>query len=145
VGVLGRREGVGARHAAGLGPDHGEQGALHGALVDLDVASDLEPPEQVEELLEGDALRVEPQEAVAGEHAQVAEHLALVGEERGVAARAGRERDHVVGDLPLQEVARLAPGEDELAALGAVDHARALAQRPVVGRGIGDGHHCPSS
>ena len=68
-----------------------------------------------------DALAVEQQLVARVEDAQVAEHLALVGQEGGVAARAGLERLDVVGDLALQEVLDLGAGERQLAALGAVE------------------------
>ena len=51
------------------------------ALVQLDVVADLEAADHVEERLQRDALGVEQQLVAAVEDAQVAEHLALVGEE----------------------------------------------------------------
>ena len=65
-------------------------------------------------------------EVLAAQDAQVGAQLALVVEDRRVAAAAGRERLHVVGDLALEEVDRLAAAQRELGALGAVDQAGGL-------------------
>jgi hypothetical protein len=58
-----------------------------------------------------------------------------VREDGGVAAAAGRERLDVVGDLPLEEVGRLAAADEELPALGAVDQTDRLGDELVVACG----------
>ena len=58
------------------------------------------------------------------EDAHVPEHLALVREERGVAAGAGHQRLDVVGHLPVQEGLGLGARQCELAAAGAIDDER---------------------
>jgi len=116
-----------ARHRPGervrVGPDEREQPTLKGALVQLAVEADLEPPQGVEERLEGGSL-AEQEQLVAGwadiDHPQVSEHLALVGQQRGVTAAAGRERLDLVADLAVEERLGIGPGERELAARGAV-------------------------
>ena len=146
MGVLDVREVLGAGHAARLGPDQRQQAGLERPLVQLDVAAELEAADHVEELLEGGALAVEEQLVARVEHAEVAEHLALVGEERGVAAGAGLEALDVVRHLAVEELLRLAPRERELAALGAVDDRAALEHRPVRVRArVRQRHHAPSS
>ena len=57
------------------------------------------------------------------QHAQVAEHLALVRQERRVAALAGAQIGELVGQLAVEELDRVGAGEGELAPLGAVDQA----------------------
>jgi hypothetical protein len=129
------------RHPAGVGAEQGEQAALECALVQLDVHAELEAPDHVEELLERRALGVDPQLRAGVQHAQVPEHLALVGEERGVAAVPRLERLDVVRDLAVEEGLRLGPGERELAAFGAVGERACLARGAVLGGElIGDGH-----
>jgi hypothetical protein len=123
-----------AGDAPRLRADQREQRRLERALVQLDVAAELVPADHVEQLLQRRALCVEQQLVAEVEHAQVAEHLALVGEERRVAAAAGLQRLDVVGDLALQERLRLRAGQGQLAALGAVDQER-----------VGGAHHSPSS
>ena len=76
------------RRPARIRPDQRQQAALQRALVQLDVEPELVAPDHVEELLQRDALAVEQQLVAEVEHAQVALHLALVVEERRVAARA---------------------------------------------------------
>ena len=136
VGVL-VDEVLGAGDAPRVGADERQQRGLQRSLVDFDVAPELVAPNHVEQLLQGDALGVEQQLAAGVEHAQVAEHLALVREERGVAAAARHEPLDVVGDLALEERLGLGSGERELAALGAVDEAARVGQHV----GVGDGGH----
>ena len=94
----------------------------------------------VEQRLKRHSLGVDPQLGVGGvEHAQVGQHLALVGQQRGVAAAAGRERLDVVGDLAGEQLLGLRPGQRELAALGAVDEGDVLGQQAVGGCGFVDG------
>ena len=123
----------------GLRPDQRQQPQLERALVELNVAPELVAADHVEELLQRDALGVEQQLVAQVEHPHVAEHLALVREEGGVAAAPRLERLDVVRDLAVQEVLRLRAGQRELAALGAVDETAGLGQRPVPGVGD-DGH-----
>ena len=111
-------------------PDQRQQPALERALVQLDVAAELVAPDHVEQLLQRDPLGVEQQLVAEVEDPQVAEHLALVGEERGVAAVPGVERLDVVGHLAVQELLGLGTGQRELAALGAVDQARPARSAP---------------
>ena len=95
----------------------------------------------VEEPLQRDALAVQEQLAVRVEDPQVAEHLALVREEGGVAAGPRRERLDVVGDLTVEELLGVGAGQRELAALGAFDQRAAARERLVVGlRDVGDCH-----
>ena len=77
---------------------------LQRALVQLDVAPELVAADHVEELLQRDPLAVEQQLVAEVEDPQVAEHLALVGEEGGVAAVTRRQAEDVVGHLAVQEV-----------------------------------------
>ena len=89
--------------------------------------------QRVEEHLQCDALGVEPQLAAGAQHAQVGEHLALVGQQRRVAAAAGRQRLDVVADLAVEHLGRLGPGQGELAARGAVDERDLLGDEAVGG------------
>ncbi len=107
--------------------------------MQLDVVADLEAADHVEQLLQRDALGVELQlrrrsvRALAGrEDAQVAEHLALVREERRVAPFARGEVGQLVGDLAVEELHGAGAGQRELAALGAVEQAAALADDAVL-------------
>ena len=96
----------------------------------------------VEQRLQRHALGVDPQLRGGVEHAQVGEHLALVGQQGGVAAAARRERLDVVRDLAGEQLLGLRPGERELAALGAIDEGDLLGQ-PAIGGSIldaGGGH-----
>jgi hypothetical protein len=106
--------------------DQRQQAALERALVQLAVEADLEAPQGVEERLEGRSLAEEQQLASGIEHAQVGEHLALVREQRGVAAAAGLEGLDLVADLPVEELLRSGARQRELPALGAVDEGGAL-------------------
>ena len=83
-----------------------------------------------------DALGVEPELVVGVEHPQVGQHLALVGQQRRVAAAAGDQRLDVVGDLAGEQLLGLRPRERELAALGAVDERDLLGQEAVGGCGF---------
>ena len=76
-----------------------------------------------------DALGVEQQLVAGVEDPQVAQHLALGGEERRVAALARGQRLDVVGDLALEEALGLRAGQRELAALGAVEQSARLGER----------------
>jgi len=117
--LLGREPGH-AGDGAGGRPDQGEQGLLHRPLVQRGLPADRRPAQLVEERLERDPLAVEVELgslAADPQHPQVAEHLALVGQQRGVAAVALLERLDLVGDLARQQARRLAAGEGELAAL----------------------------
>ena len=67
--------------------------------------------------------------------AQVGAELALVGEDGGVPALPGRERLHVVRDLALEEVRRLAAAHEELRAVGAVHQPGRLGDQLVVACG----------
>jgi hypothetical protein len=90
----------GAREPARVGPDQRQQPGLERALVQLDVHPELVAADHVEQPLQGRALGVEQQLVAGVEDPQVALHLALVGQERGVGAGAGDQRLDVVGDLP---------------------------------------------
>ena len=87
--------------------------------------AELVAADHVEELLQRHPLAVEQQLVAEVEDPHVAEHLALVGEEGGVAAVARRQADDVVGHLAVQEVLGLRARQRELAALGAIDDERA--------------------
>ena len=65
--------------------------------------------DHVEQLLQRDPLAVDQQLVPEVEDPQIAEHLALVGEEGGVAPAARLQAEDVVGHLALQEVLGLAP------------------------------------
>src|SRR5215207_492305 len=134
VRVLHLPQVVGARDPAGVGADQREQPALDRALVQLHGAPELEAPDHPEQVLQRDALAVEQQLVARVEDPQVAEHLALVREEGGVAAGAVRQALHVVRDLAVQELLRLGARQRQLAALGAVDEER-----------VGGRHHSVSS
>jgi hypothetical protein len=110
----------------GAWPDQGEQAAFDGAFVQLAVEPDLVAADRVEEGLQRAALAQQEQLHAGVDHAQVGEHLALVGEQRGVAALPGLERLDLVGHLAVEERLRLGAGQRELAALGAVDERHAL-------------------
>ena len=76
------------------GPTNDSKPALECALVELYVVAHLEAADHVEEGLQRDALGIEQQldgasPVAHSEDAQVAEHLALVGQEDGVAALPG--------------------------------------------------------
>ena len=73
---------------AGARPDHRQQPLLERALVQLGVPADRAAADLVEERLQRGALADEQQLVAGREHAQVAEHLALVRQERRVAAGA---------------------------------------------------------
>jgi len=104
--------------------------------VQLDVVADAEAADHVEQLLERDPLCIEQQlddscvarsgeagcragdrheTVVGGEDPQVAEHLALRRQERGVAAAAGAQRLDVVRHLTMEERLGVRPGERQLA------------------------------
>src|SRR5215207_64275 len=134
VRVLHLRQVVGARDPAGVRADQREQPALDRPLVQLHRAPELEAPDHPEQFLQRDALAVEQQLVARVEDPQVAEHLALVREEGGVAAGAVRQALDVVRDLALQELLRLGARQRQLAALGAVDEER-----------VGGRHHSVSS
>ncbi len=132
-----------SRDGGGVGADQRNEAALERALVQLDVVADAEAPDQVEELLERHAFGVEQQLIAGVEGPQVTEHLALRGEEGRVAALALDQTLHVVGDLALQERLRVAAGEGELAALGAIELPARLRDHPIVGRERIGGCHAP--
>ena len=88
--------------------------------------------------------RVEQQLVARVEDPQIAEHLALVRQEGGVAALAGDERLDVVRDLAMEELLGLGTAEGQLAPLGAVDDRAPLVERVQCG-GLGERHHCCSS
>jgi len=125
VGMLGGRQRACSGDAPRVGPDQRQQAHLERALVQLDVAAELEAPDHVEQLLQRHALGVEQQLVARVEDPQVAEHLPLVGQERGVAPVARRQADDVIGHLAVQEVLGLRARQRELAALGAIDDERA--------------------
>ena len=77
-------------------------------------------------------LAVEQEPVGAAQDAHVGADLALVGQQRGVAALPGGEGLDVVGDLPLEEVRDVGAGQEQLAAARAVDdHGRRLGQLVV--------------
>ena len=139
--MLGAPEASRARDRRRLGSDQRQQPALQRALVQLHLVADLEAVDHVEQRLQRDALGVEEQllrrrAALAdGQDAQVSEHLALVRQERRVAALARAQVRELVGHLPVEELDRAGAAESELAPLGAVDQASALAQDAVLGAG----------
>ena len=75
----------------------------------------------LEQRLQREALGVEQPLAGGGEDAQVAQHLALRGQERRVATLAVGERLDVVGHLAVEERLAIHAREGELAPFGAVD------------------------
>ena len=95
VRVLGRAQ-LDPGRRLGLGAQQRQQTALQRALVQLHRVADAEAAHHVEQLLQGDALGVEQDLVSRVEDADVAEHLALGGEEGGVAAGPGRQRLDVV-------------------------------------------------
>ncbi len=121
------------RHVVCTPPEQRQQAALHGALVELDVVTDAETADHVEQLLQRHPFGVEQQLVAGVEDPQVAEHLSLRGEERRVAAVSGRQRLDVVGHLALEKGLRVTSGERELAALGAVKDPAAGRRRLVFG------------
>ena len=147
---FGQRARAGDR--VGLRADQRQQAALERALVQLDPIADLEAADHVEQRLQGHALGVEQQfrwgRAVArrgwrlrrdlpglladGQDPQVAEHLALVRQERRVATLAGAQVEQFVGHLAVEELQRIGSGQGQLAALGAVEHAAVLADGGVL-------------
>jgi hypothetical protein len=141
VRVLGRRELAEVGDRPGLEADQRYQPALERALVQLHVVADAEPPDHVEQLLERDALGVEQQLVSGIEHAEVSKHLALWGQERCIAALARGQRLDVVGHLALQEAPRVRARERELAAIRAIEQARGLGDRAVLGSERVDGCH----
>ena len=62
----------------------------------------------------------------------VGDHPALGGQEAGVTARTGRQRDDVVGQQALQIVAAILPGEPKTPAIRPVDEAGPLAERAIL-------------
>jgi hypothetical protein len=115
--MLGRSERERARHLAPGRAEQRDQPSLQRALVQLHVVAEAEAADDVEQLLQRDALGVE-QDLLAGvEDPHVGEHLALGAQQRRVAPRPGHERLDVVGDLALQERLGVGAGEGELAAL----------------------------
>jgi hypothetical protein len=131
---------LGSGHFGGPRPDEREQPELERALVELDLAADHRRAQLVEEGLQGDALAVELELVAEVEHAQVAAHLALGGEQRGVAARARDEADDVVGHLAGEELLGFGARERELAPLGSV-HERATRGGGLVGARVDGGDH----
>ncbi len=90
VGVLGVGEAVAApADVAGRGAEQRQQAALHRALVKLDPITDAEAADHVEQLLKRRPLGVEQQLIAGVQDPKVAQHLALRGEERRVAAISG--------------------------------------------------------
>ena len=77
---------TGSGHVGRVGSDQRQQSTLKRALVQLDLVADPEAADHVEQLLQRDALGIEQQLVAGVEDAQVAEHLALRSEKRGVAA-----------------------------------------------------------
>jgi hypothetical protein len=135
-----------AGDAARVGADERQQPGLQRALVQLDVAAELEAADHREQVLQRDALAIQQQLVAGVEDPQVAEHLALVRQERRVAAAARLQALDVVGHLALQELLGLTTGQRQLAALGAIDDRAALDHRPVrVGARVGQRHHSVSS
>jgi hypothetical protein len=66
-------------------------------------------------------------------------HVALAIQQCGVAARARGARLDVVGELALEELERVVAGHQQLAPLGALDNARALAERAVLAVELDEG------
>jgi hypothetical protein len=126
-------------HLAGARADERQQGLLQRALVQLHLPADAPATDRVEERLQRQALGVQPQLGAGVDGTQVAEHLALVGQQRREAARARLERLDLVGHLAVEELLGLLAGERELAALGAVDEGDVLGEQAVCGGGLGDG------
>ena len=109
--------------------------------MQLYVVADHSTPDHVEQRLERDPLGVEQELVWSVEDPEVAEQLALWGEERGVAAGPRGERLDVVGDLAVEERLGFAARERELPALGAVDDATAFGDGGVLGGRCGGGGH----
>src|SRR4029079_14985249 len=59
-------------------------------------------------------------------------HVPLAVEQRGVAAGLGLERLEVVGELPLEELGRVGPANEEHAPLRSIQYAGALLHRTVL-------------
>ena len=81
----------------------------------------------------GDRLGVEPQLVVGdAQHPKVGTHVALAVKQRRIAPSAHGHRFDIVGDLRLEVIDRLAPGDDQLRSLGAIDEARRVSERRPV-------------
>ena len=123
-----------ARDCLGLQAQQRQEPTLEGALVQLDLEAKAEAADHVEQLLERHSLGVE-QDLVAGiEDPQVAQHLALGGEKRGVTALARGQHLDVVGHLALEEALGVPAGQRQLAALGAVQQSARLGGGAVIRR-----------
>jgi len=133
-----------AHGACRVRPHQREQRLLERALVQLGLPAHRAAAQGVEERLERHALGVEPELRAGVDDPQVGQHLALVGQQGGVAAAAGRERLDVVRDLAGEQLLGLGPGQRELAALGAIDERDLLGQQAVGGCGLDDGGGHPS-
>ena len=101
---------AGAGERRRIGADQGQQPTLQGPLVHLDVVADAEPPDHVEQRLQRDPLGVQDELVPGVQDPDVAEHLALRREERGVAAGAHREPLDVITHLPLKEACAVGAG-----------------------------------
>jgi hypothetical protein len=116
------------------GTEQREQGVGIADVLPLDVASERVGVEHVAHDGVADGLRVEPEEVVSAQHAQVGAQLALVVEDRGVAALAGGEPLYVVGHLTLKEVGRL-PAADREHRPRPLQQPRRLGDELVLARG----------
>ena len=141
VRVLGRGQFGDGGDRRRFRPDQRQQPSLQRPLVQLDRVADAEAADHVEQLLQRHALGVEQQLIVCIEDAQVAEHLALRGQERRVTAAPRRQRFDVVRHLALEEALRVRARQRELAARGAIEQAASLGDRSVLrDRGV-EGRH----
>jgi hypothetical protein len=133
MAVLGGAEVLHPRDLVGLGSDQRQQPAFDRALVQLHVVAEAEAADHVEQLLQRHPLGIEQQLVAGVEDPDVAEHLALGGEERRKAAPPGHERLDVVGHLTLQKLLGVGAGQCQFAPLGAVEQTAALGERQVLG------------
>ena len=110
--VLGReRADPGRRqHRRGRGALEAEPGMGIAHVGERHVVGDDVAVEPFEQGLPHGRAGLEPERCVARQHVQVGDDAALHGEDRRVAARARRERRHVVADLALEPALAVAAG-----------------------------------
>jgi hypothetical protein len=132
VGVLGP-EGSRARGINGPGADQRQDRVVSADVLEGRVAPDPVHVEVPPRPLRCHGLGVDPERVGRQpQHPHVRLHVALAVEQGGVAALTRRQRLDVVGELALEVVGGLGAGDEEHAALGAVDQSSALAERPVL-------------
>ena len=135
AGVLGQRRRR-RRPRPRAGPIRERIARSSPASVDLDLAADLvhlAGGARAASSASGSVSSQSSAPSAEAQHPHVGLHVALAVEQRRVAALARLQRLDVVGQLPLQVLGRLGAGDEQLAALGAVEQAALLAQLPVLG------------